>query len=100
MRKKNNTAKKPARKTKCYDNDELQIVNPGEIHPDWVALSEAVAVIATSEAAPESLKRPVIDFLSSESGAIWGDLMVRPPVIQRILVAARGRETEVSDDAN
>lgn len=85
-------------------DQELQIRNPGPIDPEWVELSNAAAKIATSNAAPWGLKQPVIDFLSSESGNIWGGLMVRPPVIQRILVAASCKEDEseqeVSHDAS
>lgn len=83
--------------------NDLQVRNPGDIHPDWVALSEAVAVIATNKATPEALRQPVVDFLSSESGAIWGGLMVRPATIQAILVAASIRqdhEEEANDVAN
>lgn len=79
---------------------DLQVRNTftSETHPGWVELTNAVRVIATCDFAPLSLKQPVIDFLSSESGAIWGGLMVRPPIIQKILIAASCRQSNQEED--
>lgn len=61
----------------------------GDTDPAWIRLANAVAEIASNDAAPSALQESVIDFLSSNSGDLWGKLMITPPMIQKILIGAR-----------
>jgi hypothetical protein len=83
-----------------FINDVLSIRQDNtKVDPGWTSLANAVSVIAKSDIAPESLKRPVVDFLNSNLGDLWGNhLMVMPPIIQRIILDASIAE-EVADDA-
>ena len=73
-----------------------------EAHHDWVRLSEAINLIVTSDAMPTKLYNSTIDFLSSNSGELWGKLMVQPNMIVKILVEAAIKEEakeELAGDA-
>ncbi|MGI9068618.1 MAG: hypothetical protein ACR2HX_19720 [Pyrinomonadaceae bacterium] len=70
-----------------------------DAHPDWIRLANAIEEICSNPATPADLKNLVYDFLHSNSGDIWGKLIVTPPMIVKILVhskIAEENETEVS----
>jgi hypothetical protein len=67
--------------------------------PAWSRLANAVSEIATNAATPVGLFDPVMGFLHSESGELWGKLIRTPAMIQKILIEARVHE-EVSNVAN
>ncbi len=60
--------------------------------PNWIRLAEAMSEIITNDATPTELYNLVTDYLSSNSGDIWGRLMVQKAMIVKILVAASCRQ--------
>jgi hypothetical protein len=47
-------------------------------HPDWARLADALAEICSNKATPVHLFNLVVDYLSSNSGELWGRLMITP----------------------
>ncbi|MGI9068566.1 MAG: hypothetical protein ACR2HX_19460 [Pyrinomonadaceae bacterium] len=68
---------------------------PSDTHPDWLRLADAVAEICSNGATPADLKNSVLDFLHSNSGDIWGKLIVTPPMIVKILVHAASTDDDM-----
>lgn len=111
---KQNTTKKQAgsRRVKITPEDyaDIQrgnfIATKGGVTGDLERLALAIAEIYTNRLTPVGLFNQTVDYLSSNSGDLWGRMMIEPSMIEKILVEEestrnkRKAEREEVADAN